>query len=86
MTTKQREATNSRTNGASSAPAPFPLPERDVRRKRPPFLSFVLRLETLRRVGRVVSLLILDFIGVAAALFTALMFKLIAEHGKHTAH
>ncbi len=79
MTTKQREATNSRTNGASSAPGPFALPERDVRRKRPPFLSFVLRLETLRRVGRVVSLLILDFIGVAAALFTALMIKLIAQ-------
>ncbi len=79
MTTKQREATNSRTNGASSAPGPFGLPERDVRRKRPPFLSFVLRLETLRRVGRVVSLLILDFIGVAAALFTALMIKLIAQ-------
>ena len=79
MTTKQREATNSRANGASSGPVPFALPERDVRRKRPPFLSFVLRLETLRRVGRVVSLLILDFIGVAAALFTALMFKLIAQ-------
>ena len=79
VTIKQREATNSRTNGASSAPGPLGLPERDVRRKRPPVLSFLLRLETLRRVGRVVSLLMLDFIGVAAALFTALMIKLIAQ-------
>jgi exopolysaccharide biosynthesis polyprenyl glycosylphosphotransferase len=78
VTTKEREATNSRTNGAFSGP-PAVLPERDVRRKRPPFLSFVLRLETLRRVGRVVSLLILDFVGVAAALLTALMFKLVAQ-------
>jgi exopolysaccharide biosynthesis polyprenyl glycosylphosphotransferase len=36
----------------------------------------VLRLETHRRVARVLSLLILDFVGVAAALFTALMIKL----------
>ena len=54
----------------------MPLPDRDVRRKRPPFLSFLLRLETLRRVARVVSLLVLDFIGVVGALFTALMLKL----------
>jgi len=52
------------------------LPERDVRRKRPPVLSFLLRLETLRRVARVVSLLILDFIGVSGAIFTALAVKL----------
>jgi exopolysaccharide biosynthesis polyprenyl glycosylphosphotransferase len=53
-----------------------PLPDRDVRRKRPPFLSFVLRLETLRRVARVASLLVLDFIGVVGALFTAVSLKL----------
>ena len=41
--------------------------------------SFVLRLETLRRIARVVSLLILDFVGVAAALFSALMIKLIVQ-------
>jgi exopolysaccharide biosynthesis polyprenyl glycosylphosphotransferase len=79
VTTKEREATDSRTNGASGAPVPLALPERDVRRKRPPFLSFVLRLETLRRVVRVLSLLILDFIGVAAALFTALLIKLVNQ-------
>jgi FlaA1/EpsC-like NDP-sugar epimerase len=55
-------------------------PARDVRRKRPPALSFVLRLEMLRRVSRVISLLVLDFIGVAAALTSALWLKL-AVHG-----
>jgi exopolysaccharide biosynthesis polyprenyl glycosylphosphotransferase len=51
------------------------LPERDVRRKRPPALSFLLRLETMRRVGRVVSLLVLDYLGIAAAIFSALYVK-----------
>jgi exopolysaccharide biosynthesis polyprenyl glycosylphosphotransferase len=58
---------------------PVVLPERDVRRKRPPLLSFVLRLETARRAGRVVSLLALDFIGVAGAIFTALVLKLAIQ-------
>jgi exopolysaccharide biosynthesis polyprenyl glycosylphosphotransferase len=79
VTTKEREATHSRTNGASTGPGSSALPERDVRRKRPPFLSFVLRLETARRVVRVVSLLILDFVGVTAALFTALLIKLVFQ-------
>ncbi len=56
------------------------LPVRDVRRKRPPALSFVLRLETLRRLARVVSLLALDLVGVVGALTTALWLKL-AYHG-----
>lgn len=51
-------------------------PEHDIRRKRPPVLSFVLRLETARRVARVLSLLVLDYIGVVAALTTALVLKL----------
>ncbi len=55
--------------------AEFVLPDRDVRRKRPPLLSFVLRMETLRRVARVLSLLVLDYIGVAGAVFTALLLK-----------
>jgi len=53
----------------------FALPERDVRRKRPPLFLFLLRWETVRRLGRVVSLLALDFAGVAGALFTALIIK-----------
>jgi exopolysaccharide biosynthesis polyprenyl glycosylphosphotransferase len=47
-----------------------------VRRKRPAVLAYLIRLETLRRLARVISLLILDLIGVAGALFTALLIKL----------
>ena len=36
----------------------------------------MLRLETLRRVARVISLLVLDFIGVVGALYTAVALKL----------
>ncbi|HWF55696.1 MAG TPA: sugar transferase [Solirubrobacteraceae bacterium] len=39
-------------------------------------LSFLLRLETLRRVARVLSLLAIDAFGVCAALTTALVLKL----------
>jgi exopolysaccharide biosynthesis polyprenyl glycosylphosphotransferase len=53
------------------------LPPTDIRRKRPPALSFLLRLDTLRRVSRVVSLLALDFGAVFAAIFTALMVKAV---------
>jgi exopolysaccharide biosynthesis polyprenyl glycosylphosphotransferase len=51
-----------------------------MRSKRPPLLSLVVRLETLRRVLRVVSLLVLDWVGVAGALVTALWIK-IAVNG-----
>jgi exopolysaccharide biosynthesis polyprenyl glycosylphosphotransferase len=51
------------------------LPKRDVRRKRPALLLFLLRLETLRKLARISSLVALDFIGVASALFTALLLK-----------
>jgi len=47
----------------------------DIRRKRPPLLSFVLRAETLRRFARVLTLLALDLAGLFAAIFTALMIK-----------
>jgi exopolysaccharide biosynthesis polyprenyl glycosylphosphotransferase len=76
VTVEQREVPNIHSGGGPQGVAPVPLPDRDVRRKRPPFLSFVLRWETLRRVLRVVSLLALDFIGVVGALFTAVMVKL----------
>ncbi|HZU39733.1 MAG TPA: hypothetical protein VE992_01705, partial [Solirubrobacteraceae bacterium] len=58
-------------------PVLVPLPDRDVRRKRPPLLSFLLRLETFRRVARVISLLAIDYLGVMAALFTALGLKVL---------
>jgi exopolysaccharide biosynthesis polyprenyl glycosylphosphotransferase len=54
--------------------------DHDMRRKRPPALSFLLRLATARRLARVVSLLALDFLGVALAIFTALLLK-EAVHG-----
>jgi exopolysaccharide biosynthesis polyprenyl glycosylphosphotransferase len=47
----------------------------DIRRKRPPVLSFLLRISTARRLARVISLLALDFAGVALAIFTALVLK-----------
>jgi exopolysaccharide biosynthesis polyprenyl glycosylphosphotransferase len=53
---------------------------RDVRRKRPPALSFVLRLDTLRSVARVGTLLALDYIGVFAAILTALCLKAVVRH------
>ncbi|HEX4691122.1 MAG TPA: sugar transferase, partial [Solirubrobacteraceae bacterium] len=62
---------------APSSTTTVTLPSVDVRRKRPPALSFVLRMETARRVGRIVSLLALDFAGVFAALLTALMVKAV---------
>jgi exopolysaccharide biosynthesis polyprenyl glycosylphosphotransferase len=49
--------------------------DRDIRRKRPPALSFLLRMATARRLARVLSLLALDFAGVALAIFTALVLK-----------
>jgi exopolysaccharide biosynthesis polyprenyl glycosylphosphotransferase len=53
----------------------FPSPLRDVRAKRPPVLSLLLRLETLRRLLRLISLLMIDYLGVAGALTTALWLK-----------
>src|SRR3954452_6123449 len=52
-----------------------------MRRKRPPALSFLLRLETARRAARVLTLLGVDFVALYAALFTALMVKVVlTEH------
>ncbi len=59
---------------AESATLPA-RPERDVRSKRPPALSFLLRMDTMRRALRVVSLLALDLFGVSLAIFTALALK-----------
>src|SRR5262249_58178049 len=52
-----------------------------ARRRRPPLLSFVLRMETLRRATRVISLLALDFVGLFGALWTALMVKAVVRDG-----
>jgi exopolysaccharide biosynthesis polyprenyl glycosylphosphotransferase len=63
------------------APPRVVLPAVDIRRKRPPALSFLLRMDTLRRFARVLSLLALDFAGVFAAIFTALMVKAVVRDG-----
>ncbi len=43
--------------------------DRDMRSKRPPAMSLLLRMDTARRAARVLSLLALDFVGVALAIY-----------------
>lgn len=62
------------SGAAVRAPA-APRSDRDVRAKRPPALSFLLRMDTLRRSLRVVSLLAIDLLGIWLAIFTALILK-----------
>ena len=69
-----------RTEERATTPQPVTLPPIDIRRKRPPALSFLLRLDTLRRIVRVVSLLALDFGGIFAAILTALMVKAVVRN------
>ncbi len=47
----------------------------DMRRKRPPALSFLLRMDTARRTARVFTLMAMDLAGVFLAIFTALALK-----------
>jgi exopolysaccharide biosynthesis polyprenyl glycosylphosphotransferase len=65
-----------------SGTATFELQRVDMRRKRPPALAFLLRWETLRQALRVVSLLALDFFGVFAAIYVALMVKAVLRYGE----
>ncbi|MEA2135714.1 MAG: hypothetical protein QOC68_3623, partial [Solirubrobacteraceae bacterium] len=74
-TTETQPSTRTPSNGHSVMDDVYPLTPVDVRRKRPPLLSFLLRAETLRNVVRIVTLLALDFAGVFAAIFTALIIK-----------
>ncbi|HEY5429695.1 MAG TPA: sugar transferase [Solirubrobacteraceae bacterium] len=83
MTIEHKEAIHSPANGRHRDVVPMPLPDRDVRRKRPPLLMFLLRKETLRRVTRVTSLLAIDLVGVGAAIWTAIAVKL-ALRGEFT--
>jgi exopolysaccharide biosynthesis polyprenyl glycosylphosphotransferase len=62
------------------------LPPFDMRRKRPPALAFLLRMETLRRALRVASLLALDLAGVFAAIYVALMVKAVVRYGDWAFH
>jgi exopolysaccharide biosynthesis polyprenyl glycosylphosphotransferase len=65
----------------SEPPPPATLPAVDVRRKRPPVLAFFLRMETLRRAIRVITLLALDLAGIFGALSIALMVKAVLKDG-----
>jgi exopolysaccharide biosynthesis polyprenyl glycosylphosphotransferase len=56
------------------------MPDRDVRR-RPVLVTFLLRRELLRKFLRVLSLLAIDFAGVAAAIFTVIAIKLALRSG-----
>jgi exopolysaccharide biosynthesis polyprenyl glycosylphosphotransferase len=78
MSSSHRPTLEPAPDPARSAPAVRAveaLPERDMRAKRPPLLSFLLRWATLRRFTRVVVLLALDLAGVFLAIFTALWLK-----------
>ena len=55
------------------------LPEHDVRRRRPPALSFILRWTTVRTLARIAILLALDFVAIYGALLTALAVKAAAS-------
>jgi exopolysaccharide biosynthesis polyprenyl glycosylphosphotransferase len=61
--------------GGPLLPPPRGREQYDMRRKRPPALSFLLRMDTLRRLARVASLLAIDFVALFLAIFTALCLK-----------
>src|SRR5215212_3742454 len=73
---QEREA----RTGPALEPAGLPLPGRDVRSKRPPLLSFLLRMDTMRQAARVLSLLALDFLALFGAILTALCLKAALRH------
>src|SRR5947209_8526605 len=83
---RQEEQTPGEHTPAGPSVVDFPFPHRDVRAKRPPLLSFVLRLETLRRAGRIVSLVALDVAGVFLAIYTALAVKALVLSGTFDWH
>jgi exopolysaccharide biosynthesis polyprenyl glycosylphosphotransferase len=76
---KEQERAARRAPAAEPLAVPVELPERDVRRKRPPALSFLLRMETLRRATRIALLLALDFAAIYLAIFTALLVKVALQ-------
>jgi exopolysaccharide biosynthesis polyprenyl glycosylphosphotransferase len=75
-----RGTTEAPERTSSSIPAELPFVERDVRRKRPPALSFLLRMDTMRRITRGLSLLALDLAALFLAILTALCLKAAARN------
>ena len=64
------------SSAASSAALPaLDVSDTDIRRKRPTVLTVLARPSTMQRVARVLTLLAIDFGGVALAIFTALALK-----------
>src|SRR5581483_6707787 len=59
---------------------------RDMRAKRPPALSFVLKWSTARQALRILSLLAIDLMGLWLAIFTALCVKELVRTGHSFAH
>jgi exopolysaccharide biosynthesis polyprenyl glycosylphosphotransferase len=80
-TTETEPRPRTSSNGHAVLSEAYPLTPVDVRRKRPPLLSFLLRAETLRNLVRIATLLALDFAGLFAAIFTALIIKSVILHG-----
>ncbi|HLI59855.1 MAG TPA: sugar transferase [Solirubrobacteraceae bacterium] len=81
MTINQKHAIEQDAESRKGRSAPVVLPARDVRRKRPPLLSFLLRRSTARATARMVVLLVIDLAAVCGGLFTATAIKLVFEHG-----
>jgi exopolysaccharide biosynthesis polyprenyl glycosylphosphotransferase len=80
VTVDHKEAIHSRSNGGHGGPVGLRMPDRDVRRK-PVLVMMLLRREALRKVLRVLCLLGIDFVGVAAAIYTTIAIKAVVHDG-----
>jgi exopolysaccharide biosynthesis polyprenyl glycosylphosphotransferase len=74
-TTEQQPLEGTGTGPELDRAPGFALSDRDVRRKRPPAFAFLLKLDTLRKIVRVSTLLTADFFGIYMAILTALWLK-----------
>jgi exopolysaccharide biosynthesis polyprenyl glycosylphosphotransferase len=81
VTINQKQAIPQGQQPQPTRSGPVVLPARDVRRKRPPMVAFLLRRGTLRASARIVVLLLIELFAVAGGLFTATAVKLVFEHG-----
>jgi exopolysaccharide biosynthesis polyprenyl glycosylphosphotransferase len=83
VTIKEREATPASSGYPGSLP--IEVGDRDMRRKSPPVLRFLLRIETFRRIARLISLLAVDLVGVVGAIYVALVVKFLLAGDHHIA-
>ncbi|MEK6277754.1 MAG: sugar transferase [Actinomycetota bacterium] len=74
-------ATSTAREATRRSPELVPLLEdgRDIRARRPWFLRSLTSWQSWRKVGRVVSLLIFDWLGVGGAIFSALAVKALVQ-------